>query len=392
MATTRQSLTEDNLVGLKYFKPLRGLLDALHRAGCTRDRAGNRRLHMDQYVTLQVLFMFNPLCSSLRSLQRASELPKVQRTLGVGRASLGSLSEAARIFDADLLEGIIGELSEKARPVPHDARLNDLDAVLTLVDGSHLSSLSTLTQTLWSGSGPTGVKMHLHFELLKSIPTTATLTDAHGCEKQDLSQRLEAKRLYVLDRGYAKYALLQSILDAKSDFVCRVRNDAAWRSVIEDRPIENPARQAGVQRDVVVDLGTAHHRRDLTAPTRLVTVRLTPHPKRNDEEAASKTMIIATNRLDLSAEVIALIYQQRWQVELFFRFFKHVLGCRHLLSHCANGIKLQVYAAIIACLLIALYTGRKPTKATAELMGWWMLGLADESDLQRHLGRLKIQA
>jgi IS4 transposase len=157
---------------------------------------------------------------------------------------------------------------------------------------------------------------------------------------------------------------------------------------------------------VVVDLGTAHHRKDLKTPTRLVTVRLQPHPKRpaasgaaggaggdgGDGDAACKTMVIATDRLDLPAEVIGLIYQRRWQVELFFRFFKHVLGCRHLLSHCENGIRLQVYAAIIACLLIALYTGRKPSKATAELMGWYLLGLAQETDLQRHLGRLKTQA
>ena len=46
-------------------------------------------------------------------------------------------------------------------------------------------------------------------------------------------------------------------------------------------------------------------------------------------------------------------------IEIFFRFFKHVLGCRHLLSYCQNGIELQTYAAIIACMLIALWTGRK---------------------------------
>jgi len=45
--------------------------------------------------------------------------------------------------------------------------------------------------------------------------------------------------------------------------------------------------------------------------------------------------------------VIGLIYLHRWQVEIFFRFFKHVLGCRHLLSHCENGIELETYAAII---------------------------------------------
>jgi len=394
MAAARPPLNDNDLVGFKYFKPLGRLLDTLHDAGCARDRAGNRRLHMDQQVILQLLFMFNPLCSSLRSLQRASELPKVQRVLGVPRTSLGSLSEAARVFDAELLEGVIESLCQKAEPIPHDARLSSLGAVLTRVDGSHLSSLTRLTQTLWGASDPPdrhGVKAHVHFELLKGVPSSATLTDAHGCEKKQLAQSLEAGRLYVLDRGYAKYALLQQVLDAGSDFVCRLRNDTAWRKVIEQRPLDAAAQQAGVLRDIVVDLGTAHHRREVQTPTRLITVRLQPHPKRPNT-GVPKTMIIATNRMDLPADVIALVYQRRWQVELFFRFFKQVLGCRHLLSHCENGIRLQVYAAIIACLLIALYTGRKPTKATAELMGWWMVGLADDADLNRHLQRLKTQA
>lgn len=391
MARAGASLNEEDLVGFKYFKPLSRLLEQLHDAGCARDRAGNRILHMDQHVTLLTLFMFNPICSSLRSLQRASELPKVQRVLGVPRSSLGSLSEAARVFDAELLQGAIGKLSAKVRPLPHDARLDELGAVLTLVDGSHLSSLARLARTLWTGSDRRGVKAHMHFELLKGSPVSATLTDADGCEKKQLAASLEPGRLYVLDRGYAKYQLLQDILDAGSGFVCRLRNDATWRKLIEQRPIDAAAQKAGVLDDVVVDLGTAHHRRDLQSPTRLVTVRLQPHPKRSDADASIKTMVIATNRLDLPADVIALIYRKRWQVELFFRFFKHVLGCRHLLSHCENGIRLQVYAAIIACLLIALYTGRQPTKATAELMGWWMLGLAGEEDLRRHIARLKTQ-
>ena len=392
MARTRPPLKEQDLQGFKYFKPLGKLLDSLHEAGCERDRAGNCTLHMDQHITLLLLFMFNPLCSSLRSLQRASELPRVQRVLGVPRTSLGSLSEASRVFDAELLEGVIQSLSEKAGLIPHDTRLSELGAVLTLVDGSHLSSLAGVARTLWGPSGRGGVKAHVHFELLKGVPTSATLTHAHGCEKQQLAQTLEAGRLYVLDRGYAKYTLLQQIVDADSHFVCRVRNDAAWRELIEERPINDAGQQAGVLRDIVVDLGTAHHRRDLKTPTRLVSVQLQPHPRRPHDDTADKTLLIATDRLDLPPEVIAMIYQCRWQVELFFRFFKHVLGCGHLLSHCENGIRLQVDAAIIACLLIALYTGRKPTKATAELMGWWMVGLAEESDLQRHLKRLKTQA
>jgi IS4 transposase len=102
-------------------------------------------------------------------------------------------------------------------------------------------------------------------------------------------------------------------------------------------------------------------------------------------------MLIATNRTDLSADTIALLYKYRWQVEVFFRFFKHILGCRHLLSYCDNGVELQVYAGIITCLLIALYTGRKPTKRTYEMFCWYLSGWADEEELLEHIESLKNQ-
>jgi hypothetical protein len=77
------------------------------------------------------------------------------------------------------------------------------------------------------------------------------------------------------------------------------------------------------------------------------------------------------------------------QIELFFRFFKHILGCRHLLSHSQNGIEIQTYCAIIACMLLSLWTGRKPTLRTYEMVCFYFIGLADEEELLAHLAKLK---
>ncbi len=93
--------------------------------------------------------------------------------------------------------------------------------------------------------------------------------------------------------------------------------------------------------------------------------------------------------LDVPADVIGLLYKKRWAVETFFRFFKHILGCRHLLSHCANGIEIQSYLAIIACLLITLWTGRKPTLRTYEMICFYFSGLASEEELLAHIKKLK---
>jgi len=100
---------------------------------------------------------------------------------------------------------------------------------------------------------------------------------------------------------------------------------------------------------------------------------------------------IATNLLDVPAEIISLIYRFRWTMELFFRFFKQILGCRHLYFRSENGIKLQAYCAIIACMLICLWTGRKPTKRTYEMVCYYFLGMASEAKLLKHLEKLKPQ-
>lgn len=396
MGRKRAKPKEKDLQGFKYFKILSGMLDSLHQAGCARDRAHNRLLHMDQYITLLLMYMFNPICSSLRALQEASELKKVQRVLKVPRAALGSLSEAARVFDSELLAGIIGELVQQLQPVRHDARLSDFQQIITLVDGSWLKALSKMTWALFRKDDThRAIKTHVQVELLKGVPVNATITDANSSEQAVLAQRLEAGRLYVLDRGYANYNLLQQIIDAASSFVCRLADNAVLEGV-EERLLDQDALDSGVVRDARVRLGCKATRDKLAQPVRIVEVECTPHRKPSGKTARGgpeqgDTILLVTDRLDLPADVVALLYRHRWQIEIFFRFFKHVLGCRHLLSTSKNGIELETYAAIIACLLIALWTGRKPTLSTYRMLCWYFSGWADEEELLRHIQKLQRQ-
>src|ERR1700691_3822904 len=108
---------ESDIVGLKYFDRLMPLLERLHPVGTQRDRAGNRQLFFDQYCAYLLLFLFNPIITSLRGIQQASELKKVQKRLGCPRSSLGSLSEAVTVFDPERLKEIIAELGGQLQPL-----------------------------------------------------------------------------------------------------------------------------------------------------------------------------------------------------------------------------------------------------------------------------------
>lgn len=391
----RPKIEEDDLAGFKYFKKVSALLARLHDAGCARDKAGNRQLHMDQYLALLLLFMFNPICQSLRGLQQASQLQKVQRVLGVPRASLGSLSEAQGVFDAELLKELIGELAQELRPVPHDARLDQVQEVLTLVDGTCLTALPQVVRWALYQKDHRAAKAHVQFEVLKGVPVEATLTAANTSEKAVLRSRLQAGRCYVIDRGYAEYSLFQGILDAQSSFVGRLQDNAVME-VAQERPVSAEAAPAGILRDTVGRLGSAATRDALRQPLRVIEVVCTPHRKRSGKTGRGgpeqgNRLRLVTNLMDPPAEVVALIYQCRWQIEIFFRAFKHVLGCRHLLSYSANGIALQTYAAILACLLIALWTGRKPTLRTWEMVRYYFSGWATLEEVQAHIARLQKQ-
>ena len=394
MSKKRDKIKEDQLQGFKYFKAISGMLESLHEAGCQRDTAGNRLLHMDQYMSLLLLYMFNPICTSLRAVQQASELKKVQRKLGCPRASLGSLSEAATVFDSSLMQEIIEHLSDKLKPISSHSKLNDLPGILTAVDGTLIPALSKMTWALWK-TDRQAVKAHTQFDLQKHVPVKITVTDGNGNEKDVLANHLEPGRIYVKDRGYAGLALFQTILDHDSSFVCRIRDNAVY-DVLAEYALTKDAKDAGILFDRRVRLGSNEKTKEqLSVPVRLVSVKCTPHIKRaktgRGGPEQGETLLIATDRFDLDADVIALIFKHRWMIEIFFRFFKHVLGCRHLLSYCENGIELQTYAAIIACMLIALWTGRKPTLRTYEMLCWYFTGMADEEELLAHIAKLQKQ-
>src|SRR5215470_12258309 len=194
------------LQGFKYFALLRPLLERLHGHACQRDRAGNRRLHYDHYAALLLFYFFNPILTSLRGLRQASALDKVQQRLGCGRAALGSLSEASRVFDPALLRPLLGELAAEAQPVVTGKEAEAL-AALTAVDGSLWRGLPRMAWALWLDEKHRAAKLHLHFAVLTGVPCDATLTAGACSEPDQLRALLQAGRLYVLDRGYAGYEL-----------------------------------------------------------------------------------------------------------------------------------------------------------------------------------------
>jgi Transposase DDE domain len=386
-ASPRAPVTAENLQGFKYFRLLGPLFAHLHFCGTARDRAGNRHLFYDQYATLLLLYFFSPIVTSLRGLQQASTLDHVQQRLGVRRTSLGSLSEAAQVFDAALLHEVIATLGARLAP---GGSVTEQEALqhLTAIDGSLLPALPKMAWALWQDEQHRAAKMHVAFAVLRQVPVGVTVTAGNASERVQLRHLVKPGGFYVMDRGYADYALFQELHDLPCSFLVRVQYNAAYE-VQHEREVSPAAKAAGVYRDCVLRrLGTEHHTRLLPQPFRVVvldsaTVRPDGTPDRP---------VLVTNRLDVEAELVALAFRYRWSVELFFRWLKCILGCRHLLSQCENGVSIQVYVAMIASLLISLWMGRPPTKRTYEMLCFYLSGWASEAEVVAHVHQLHRRA
>jgi len=329
-AKPARKIQEKDVRGLKYFDQLGPLLERLHDVGCERDKAKNRSLHFDQYCLFTLLFLFNPIVTSLRGLQQASELRNVQKKLGCPRTSLGSMSESVSVFDPQRLKEIISELGGQLEPLGRDPRLKDIRDTVTLVDGTLLAALPRMAEASLrkKNTGSAGIKWHLHthFEVDRHVPARIDVTRQGGgdCDERAVLERtIQADRLYVMDRGYAKFTLFNRIVALKSSYVCRIRDNSAYE-VVQERDVPAEARAERVLKDQVVTLGAsskADARPDHAI--RIVTIQMKPHcsaghygRRGSTGQSCDGFLRIATNLLDVPAEIIALLYHYRWTIEI----------------------------------------------------------------------------
>jgi hypothetical protein len=303
-----------------------------------------------------------------------------------------------------MLQQVVEQLAADLLPVGRAQLLAGLPGRLTLVDSTVIRTLCTVAEAMFlplgDGRHSHAWRLHLQLDVDHHVPAVWEITGpkntGEGDEKNVLRRHLAAGHTYVMDRWYAQFTLWNDIKAAASSYVCRVRDNSVY-DVIEARPLGQAAIDAGVLSDQVVEIGLSKKPAQRAGhPTRLVCVRCTPHAKRGKGKAkgggqtgptSDGTLRIVTDLLDVPAHVIAFLYEYRWTIEVFFRFLKQVLGCRHLLSTRREGVEIQVYAAVICCLMLNTLTGRKPTKWTVTLAALFLQGLATDQDVLRELSK-----
>jgi hypothetical protein len=252
-----------------------------------------------------------------------------------------------------------------------DARLVQLNLIAQ--DGSLWSALPRMA---WAEYGvgrngdAKGVRLHLRFHVTEDKPVDARVTKGSDCERQALRQMCVPGQTNVGDRYYGEdYQLFGEIDQAQAFFVIRIKQDAVVN--LEEELVLSPEDQkAGVVRHAWVRLGAR-------AKTRSIRLRLV------EIRAGDQHLLLVTNLTvdQATAELVGLIYRRRWSIELFFRWIKCILGCRHFFAESPQGVALQLYLALIAAVLFQYYSGRRPNKRQMELIQMYLLGWATAEEL-----------
>jgi hypothetical protein len=182
------------------------------------------------------------------------------------------------------------------------------------------------------------VKLHLLLDHQGFLPQFMVITPGWTHEIQVARRlRLAPGTILVFDRGYADYRWFESLTQQGVFFVTRLRHDAHFQ-VLEERPLPQ---RGHILSDQIIRLGSPHYQQP--SPLRRIVVEVPgwDHP-----------LVLLTNHLGLGSTSVARIYQERWQVEIFFRTLKQNLRLKTFVGTSANALKIQIWTALIALLLL----------------------------------------
>ena len=306
---------------------------------------------------LHLLFGHITPCISLRDICLCLEAHKsILYHLGFGNTvDSTSLSRANERRDYRIYEEFGYYLIRLVRPFYKDCKLPDIDAdnVIFAIDSTSISI--SIKLCMWAlGKYESGaVKMHTVLQLGGSIPTQIHVTDGlwHDSNFLDLLET-EVNAIYVADKAYVDLEAMWRIHRAGSYFIMRPKDKMKFNFV---REFTSGKKDSSIVCDYVIKM--ARETSQLLYPEELRMVKVID-PQTNE------IVTFITNNFEISAEDIAAIYRHRWDIESFFKWIKQNIVIKHLWGYSENAVKIHLWSAICAYLLIALIKAKTNSRYT----------------------------
>ena len=218
----------------------------------------------------------------------------------------------------------------------------ELDAAVYAFDASTIDLCLSVFAWAPFRSTKAAIKLHTLLDLRGNIPSFIHITDGKTHEVNVMDDLvLEPGAFYLMDRGYLDFARLFVIHEAKAFFVTRAKSNTKFK-----RRYSHPVDRAttAVICDQTGVLSGQLAGKDYPTTMRRVVVK----------DDTGKRLVFLTNNFTLKPELIADLYRQRWQVELFFKWLKQHLRIKVFFGTSENAVKTQIWIAISTYLLIAI--------------------------------------
>lgn len=271
--------------------------------------------------------------------------PKLLYHLGFrGRVTRTNLAYANKHRDWRLFQSIAERLMRRAAGLYRgDSLDSDLPSMVFVLDSSIISlALNLFPWGYYARTKQAALKFHLLLSLQGNLPVWAVLTEAKVADLTMLDHiPIHPGAHYVMDRGYMDFVRLHRLHKEGAFFVVRCKEPVSFKVLVR-REVN---KSAGLKCDQTVRLKSNWSAKSFPEPMRRI---------RFYDPENKVMLVLLTNNFSLSAEVIALLYKNRWRVELFFKWIKQHLRLRAFYGRSENAVRCQVWCAICAYLLVAI--------------------------------------
>ena len=260
--------------------------------------------------------------------------------LGIKAPSRSTLAYANEHRPWQLYRAVFQDLLARCQPLAQGRRKFRFKNKLVSLDSTVIDLCATLFDWAKFRRTKGAVKLHLLLDHDGYLPSVVVITEG---KRHDVrvarNLRFDPGTILVMDRGYVDYAWFGQLTTQEVFFVTRLKDNAVYE-VVELRP---PPERSPVRRDEVIRLTGVDAAAKCPHLLRRVEVY---DPEKED------TLVFLTNHLTFGATTIAAIYKDRWQIELFFKALKQNLKIKTFVGTSANALKVQVWTALIAMLLL----------------------------------------
>lgn len=352
-------------MGGKYVRLLEKELGQLREEA----RHGNQRLFLDDVFVVYLLAFFNSSIRSLRTIEDFSQTRQAQKHLSVRKIARSTLSDFNRLADparlTPIIERLRAQLDDSQSPRGEAGQLAQLLQRTVAVDGTFLPAMADVVWAVVNRNNHDATRRRARVDARVNVatwlPEAITVPEPGQSEAEAAAEHLRPGRISLYDRGFMSFALIKAHhATGDSHFVARYKSEGSNSPSLSGattQPLTPEDLAAGVTSDRTGRFDTVTARREGIEGVELREVIV-----RCQERGEPSELRLITNLLTVPAATIAVLYRQRWQVELFFRWLKTLANFNYLISHCREGLLAHLYVTIIAALLMYLHTGFRPSK------------------------------